>query len=184
LHRARPDGGGALGWLWTCLEDERQERLLVAEYPELAALFDFLGDVALAAHPADAPHDPLARCLLWSWAHDSPLGAGGTEMETDAEGADAWAAIRPLVEGAWGAPASDDVTLIAQRILAQFGLDEHAALHLPSLCACAGGEAERDRGGGGDRGGGAEPPRAPRPPSAARCSCAWLKAWSTPHSMS
>ncbi|HEX3270931.1 MAG TPA: hypothetical protein VHR15_09795, partial [Ktedonobacterales bacterium] len=122
---ARPQGE-TLAWLWNSLEDERQERLLVAAYPELAPIFDLLGDAMCFTQPSFAGAAPLARCLLWRWVHDRPLGVAGAAPDPDLEPDPAWEEVRRLVEEAWGASTSEDVVTIARSILARLGLSEDA----------------------------------------------------------
>jgi hypothetical protein len=143
-----------LHWLANALEDERQERLLAAEYPDLAPLFDLLGDATAATQPPFATAKPLARCLLWRWAHDHLLGEGADPSANPPGAADpapdpaldsVWEDVRPLVESAWRAPSSDAVVMIAREILARIGVKADApidAVGASSWCACAGGDHE------------------------------------------
>jgi hypothetical protein len=135
-----------LGWLWNGLEDERMERRQVDVYPELGALFDFLGDVVWLASPPAS--DLLSGCLLWRWEWDR--AAGDRRFTPPAHSGDAalWhGTVRPLVEAAWAAPTSDAVVDLARRILEALGIAPDAALFLDAaerptaVCACDAGDA-------------------------------------------
>jgi hypothetical protein len=131
-----------LAWLWNALEDERQERLQTAENPEFADLFAFLGD-AVWYHDALAT-DLLAGCLLWRWEHDR-LPSERKFRPANAAMQRIWdQEICPLVEQAWAASTSDDVTTLAHTILHRLHLPDDQPLprDLPeSLCNCGSGEA-------------------------------------------
>jgi len=134
-----------LGWLWNSLEDERMERLLSAQYPELIPTFEFVGDAVwrLTAQPTS---DLLAGCLVWRWEHDH---AEADRRFRPASAADQlrWTTqIQPLVERAWVAADSDQVTTLAQAILQALGLDEAGEPPTDSpadLCGCRGGDTHR-----------------------------------------
>ncbi|MFC6662497.1 hypothetical protein [Deinococcus multiflagellatus] len=110
---AKPSG--TLGELWNALEDERMERLMVEAYPELRLrhAFTFLGDVVSAGAQAKFEGTALEGCLFWRWEHDRVY----PRWQVDPAQAELWADVRPLVEAAWQARDSDQVTWIAQQIL-------------------------------------------------------------------
>ncbi len=129
-----------LGWLWNALEDERQERRQCRANPALAPLFELLGDAAWRENQPTA--DLLAGCLLWRWEHDHP--AKSRLFSPDPAEAACWEwQVRPLVEQAWEAATSEEVTELARQILSVLGRPEDAPLPagLPkSLCAGVIGE--------------------------------------------
>jgi hypothetical protein len=128
-----------LGHLWNCLEDERMERRQIAAHSVLVQTFDFLGDAVWCTQQPTA--DLLAGCLLWRWEWDR----ANTERKFCPADEDIvrWdEQIRPLVEAAWEAPSSDDVTELAQRILHLLGLPDDAPVpdDLPrQICRCGHG---------------------------------------------
>jgi hypothetical protein len=127
-----------LGWLWNALEDERLERLQEVANPELVTLFEFLGDAVWNTQQPTT--DLLAGCLLWRWEHDKPAD----ERKFHPTELAVWEQVRAMVEAAWQAPTSDDVTSIAADILQVLGRsdDEPVPDHFPTqICRCGGGHA-------------------------------------------
>ncbi|MFC3606138.1 vWA domain-containing protein [Deinococcus soli (ex Cha et al. 2016)] len=110
-----PKPPGSLGELWNALEDERMERLMARDYPELrlARAFTFLGDVVSARAQGKCDGSALEGCLFWRWEHDR-LNPRWSVREEDRE---LWADVRPLVEASWRAKDSEQVTWIARVIL-------------------------------------------------------------------
>jgi hypothetical protein len=146
-HSGTKPSGQTLAWLWNALEDERQERLQALAHPELCDLFDFLGDTVW--YGTESTDRLLDGCLLWRWEHDRPAHERKFRPSTP-EDAELWQSrVRPLVERAWAADTSEQVTAIARQILQVLGLPDDAPLpeHLPpSLCASgAGGAGEAGR---------------------------------------
>jgi len=134
-----------LGWLWNSLEDERMERLLSAQYPELLPVFEFVGDVVwrLTSRPTG---DLLAGCLLWRWEHDHVAVDRRFHPASQADQIRWSTQIQPLVEQAWMARDSDQVTVFARTILQVLGLDEEGEPPPDSpadLCGCGGGDTHR-----------------------------------------
>lgn len=131
-----------LGWLWNALEDERIERLLAAAYPQMKASFEFLNDAVW--YRATPTQNLLAGCLLWRWECDRVPDDRKFYPATP-EDLNKWSEeIRPLVEKAWIAETSDEVTEIARAILQRLGIPEDASLgnDLP-VCPCGGTHGER-----------------------------------------
>jgi hypothetical protein len=131
---------GTLGWLWNVLEDARQERLMALAVPEDRERFERLGDAAwLGCEPTS---DLLAWCLLWRWEATHVPGspqAAQSKMEYTHADWQLWElAIRPLVERAWAASSSDDVTAIAEAILDLLGRDADAAPPALGWCVAHG----------------------------------------------
>lgn len=157
-HSGSKPAATQLGWLWNALEDERQERLQQLANPDLEQLFQFLGDAIWRENAPTA--DLLASCLLWRWEHDRPVSqrrfrpAPADQARWDQE-------VRPLVERAWGAATSDEVTELAQQILQILGLPEDAPLP-PTLpfSGCVGVSGQR---GPGDAPDGSPVSRQPAP---------------------
>jgi hypothetical protein len=146
-----------LGWLWNSLEDERQERRQIAAHPPLAHTFDFLGDAVWVTQTSTT--DLLAGCLLWRWEWDRALHERRFQP-TDEQRAFWEEQIRPLVEAAWQAPTSDDVTTLARQILELLDLSIDAPLpdNLPrQICRCGHGHTPQTGGAAGSAG------SAPRP---------------------
>ena len=122
-HSGEKPTASTLGWLWNALEDERQERRQWRATPELEPLFALLGDAAWRENQPTT--DLLAGCLLWRWEEDH--GASQRLFRPDPVAAKRWTReIRPLVEAAWEAATSDEVTQLAREILARLGLPEDA----------------------------------------------------------
>lgn len=106
-----------LGQLWNALEDERMERLMIQTYPELDAAFAYFGDAV-----ADSVRDTwkgttLEGCLAMRFEHDRAQPAWTSANPEE------WADVWPLVQAAWRARDSDQVTWIAQCILDLLGLN-------------------------------------------------------------
>lgn len=126
-----------LGQLWNALEDERMERLMVALYPELEQAFEFLGDTVAESVRDAWQGDSLEGCLAMRFEHDRAR-PGWVSANPDE-----WADVWPLVQAAWGARSSDQVTWIAGCILDILGLnasDDEVALPLPLSADGAGSE--------------------------------------------
>jgi hypothetical protein len=145
-HSGAKPSAPLLGWLWNCLEDERQERRQIAAHAPLAQTFDFLGDVVWAAQMPT--QDLLAGCLVWRWEWDhAPDQRRFTPTDEDRE---RWEhQVRPLVEAAWQAATSDDVTALAQHILDLLALPSDAPVpdDLPrQICRCGHGHVPETGG--------------------------------------
>lgn len=142
-HSGEKPAAPLLGQLWNALEDEREERRQCRANPDLVPLFDLLGDAA--ARESKPTADLLAGCLLWRWEHDHAPDQRRFRPNSVDEAR--WEqAIRPLVERAWEAATSDEVTLLSRQILAILGLSEDAPIpaDLPrSICAGAGGQRRK-----------------------------------------
>jgi hypothetical protein len=121
-------GEGAVRALANSLEDERVERCMVGNNPQLAPLFDFAGDLAWAESSplplVDSPWPVLGACLLWRWEHDLELPQGASRIQLTPTNQEMWDHIRPWVEAAWMAETSDQVVVTARRILAYLGIPE------------------------------------------------------------
>lgn len=131
-----------LGWLFNAVEDERIERRLAAMSAEIAARFDFLGDLAL--DDEKPTHDLLAGCLLHRWQHDRPPELHKFTPASDDDRILWEQEIVPLVEAAWAAETASEALAVARRILQRLNLPEDAPLtaDLPiPLCGCQGSEA-------------------------------------------
>lgn len=109
---------GLLGQIWNALEDERIERLISQDHPDLEAAFTHLGDTLLTNREQDNPPTALEGCLLWRWLHDR--GAG----EWSCSEPQAWELVRPLVEAAWEAGSSEEVVSLSRRILDLLGVPQ------------------------------------------------------------
>ena len=108
----------------------------------------------------------LVRQPLWCWEHDH--AASRRLFRPDPAEQPRWEwEIRPLVERAWAADTSEEVTELARQILALLGLPEDAPLpaSLPRGF-CAGVAGERLPGDAPD--GQPEPSQAPEPPDGAQ----------------
>jgi hypothetical protein len=110
----------ALGCLWNTIEDERIERKMTAQHPQLKAVFTSVGDIHLQQlvnedRPEALCDAPLLDwCLTWRWGHDHPLF-------NDRPADPLWKEIRPVLEAAWDAPCSEDVIEAARVILDLLG---------------------------------------------------------------
>jgi len=138
---------GLLGDLWNALEDERIERLMVMDHPELVAPFTLLGDLFAASARRSFKGDALEGCLCWRWCWDQP-----SPMWRSAD--NRWEQVKPLVERAWEAGSSAEVVAIARAILALLELPEQAASdprfeHLSADGGDGAGEADQGATGGG-----------------------------------
>ncbi|ABW35038.1 Zn-dependent peptidase (plasmid) [Deinococcus geothermalis DSM 11300] len=149
---------GTLGELWNALEDERMERLMARAYPELrlAQAFTFLGDVASARAQEKFTGSALEGCLFWRWEHDRLA----PRWQVNEQDADLWEDVRPLVEAAWQARDSNQVTWIARQILGLVRAQQQEQLQAPDTGAPQPGngsdgdnrdpeEQERECGSGG-----------------------------------
>lgn len=167
-----------LGWLWNALEDARIERLMAGRHDHLEAIFALLGDVMLSETDTErrkrlerkqaaearirdglepAPLDVLQACLRWRWleGHADPVGSSGYHPYMPLPRA-AFGRLRPLVEQAWDAASSGEVTRIARAILATFGIPEDAevpgsleAFDLPGGASPGGTATRAEEVGGG-----------------------------------
>jgi hypothetical protein len=123
-HSGTKPPGTTIGWLWNALEDERQERLQALAHPELGDLFDFLGDAVW--YGTESTDRLLDGCLLWRWEHDRPAHERKFRPSTPGD-VELWQQrVCPLVEQAWTADTSEQVTTIARQILQVLGLPEDA----------------------------------------------------------
>jgi len=132
--------GKLKSWLTVqALEDERIERLMASEFPEAAPHFTLLGDVFSEAGRAQW----TGSTLEGRWEHDRPGGSRWRSARPDE-----WARVLPLVEAAWAAPDSDEVTRLAQQILdmlAESGADEpEVPKGLPQPSASGANADQRD----------------------------------------
>ncbi|ASN83220.1 vWA domain-containing protein [Deinococcus ficus] len=95
--------------IWNSMEDERMERLMAEQYPELTSLFTYLGDVVSAMGRDRWNFSAHEGVLIWRFEHDrsTPL------WQPSAEQAALWDQVRPLVEAAWTAPSSGVVSDLA-----------------------------------------------------------------------
>ena len=119
---------GLLGDCVNQLEDERIERLQLADY-DVQREFDYLGDYFLLEGECKGYRfTPLEGVLLWRWQHDFPETVWHCDDER-------WADVRPLVEAAWLAENTDQVTAIARWIFKLLDLPEDA----PADPTCAPG---------------------------------------------
>lgn len=106
-----------LGWLWNALEDERMERLMAREFPELTSCFTLLGDLVAEEQRPSWDGSALEGCLFWRFTHDQRA----RQWQPRRQDAELWLDVRPLVEAAWSAPDSERVRWIAQVILDLLG---------------------------------------------------------------
>jgi hypothetical protein len=113
---------GLLGDLWNALEDERSERLMVRDHADLEPIFTMMGDVfaTKAQASGDMNGQTLEGVLYWRWCHDQPQPLWQAYNQTQ------WERIRLLIEAAWQASDSEEVTLIAKTILRVLGIPEDA----------------------------------------------------------
>ena len=135
-----PKPPGTLGELWNALEDERMERLMARAYPELrlAQAFTFLGDVVSARAQEKFTGSALEGCLFWRWEHDRLQ----PRWQVNEQDADLWEDVRPLVEAAWHARDSDQVTWIARQILGLIRAQQQEQLQAPDTGAPQPGNGE------------------------------------------
>ena len=109
-----------LGWLWNALEDRRIERLLTQAYPHFQSSLEFLNDTVW--YYTEKTEDILSGCLLWGWEHHLPTNQ--RKFQPTSEQFELWEQkIKPLVEQAWVASHSDEVTIIATKILHLLGIN-------------------------------------------------------------
>lgn len=120
-----------LGWLWNALEDRRIERLLVKAYPQFKSSLEFINDTVW--YYSETTQDILAGCLFWGW--ENHLSANQRKFNPAFGLVELWEEqIKPLVEQAWEAANSDEVTEIAIKILQILGNDfEQDISHLPMV---------------------------------------------------
>ena len=111
-----------LGQLWNALEDERMERLMAERFPELEEWFSFLGDTVLVQHMPTSKL--LSGCLLHRWEHDRN---DQKRFQPCPDQLGLWQQVKALVEVAWRAENSDQVTNLAREILALLGEAEDGA---------------------------------------------------------
>lgn len=147
----KPDG--LLGQIWNSLEDERIERLIAQDHPDLESAFTHIGDTMLTNRKTQDPPSALEGCLLWRWLHDREPGEWACREPA------AWERVKPLVEAAWVAGSSEEVVSLSRRILDLLGVPQDApALNDDELL----GEPSATGGGEADEGGEeVEAPEAP-----------------------
>ena len=140
---ARPEQQ-ALGHLWNSIEDERIERKMTAQHPQLKAVFTTVGDIHLQQlvnedRPEALGDAPLLDwCLTWRWGHDHPLF-------NDRPADPLWKEIRPILEAAWDAPCSEDVIEAARTILELLGVpQEEQQPPDPRVTATGGDSPQRE----------------------------------------
>ena len=168
-----------LGWLWNALEDERMERLTAGVYDELLPIFDCMGDVMLtetreeqkqresaqvkaAKRARDGkqpePRTILQTCLQWRWLWDHARAGGTPEYHPYLiVPKSVFSELRPLIEAAWTADSSDEVTEVARKILAKYDIPEGRELpeglevgDVPGGQAPAGGTPQDPGGDAGE----------------------------------
>lgn len=139
---------GLLGDVWNSLEDERIERLMCQDHEDLEPTFTMLGDLfaAQAQRSGDMRGETIEGVLYWRWCHDQehPLWQATKQ--------DQWECVRLLVEAAWSAPDSEEVTLIAKIILRVLRIPEDAPSDPKFVwltAAGSGDEATQTSNGGG-----------------------------------
>lgn len=116
-HSSRNTNRTALEhYVWNCLEDERMERLMAAEYPQLAAMFTYVGDIIAELGRAKITGKVTEGVLFWRFDHDRPEDQ--RVWKPAADRAALWAEVRPLVEEAWTTPDAEHVDVLARQIIA------------------------------------------------------------------
>lgn len=109
-HR-KPEG--KVGRIWNCIEDERMERLMAAEYPELQVAFTFLGDIVCEIHRPKWSHTAMEGVLVWRFEHDRLT----PRWQPRKEDRSIWdTEIRPRVEAGWVADNSQEVERLSREI--------------------------------------------------------------------
>jgi len=104
--------------LWNCIEDERMERLMVQEYPELAEGFTFIGDIISRSKMELWDGSAHEGVLFWRFEHDRAVPLWTPRPDQ----AQLWEDIRPLVEAGWEASNSDVVADLAWEIARRLNL--------------------------------------------------------------
>ena len=136
---AKP-GETQLGSLWNRIEDERIERKMSARHPDLKEAFDTVGDIhlQLAVNSGALVNSSLLEwCLVWRWGHDHPLFNDRPEDPR-------WAQVQPLLEAAWDAETSEQVTQAARDILALLNVPEDEPKQDGQVSASGGGSKQRE----------------------------------------
>jgi Mg-chelatase subunit ChlD len=138
-HHSAPLPGGLLGQLVNTIEDERMERLMVRDFPNLRDLFILAADADAARSVAGngLGGDVLRGCLLHRFTHHHPVWA----YQPDQADAVHWPAVRAILEDAWNAPTFDAVVEASRRILALLNLPE-AMPARPDLAAFLDGQGQ------------------------------------------
>ena len=123
-----PTRGSTHGWLINALEDERIERLTAAYYAPANRDFAELGRRMWLdgwKPVVDRATALLNACLFARWDHERPADAPSRIVLSDPADLALWGSrIFPLVEGAWTAPDTATVAVIAQEILQLIGLPD------------------------------------------------------------
>ncbi len=135
----------ALGWVWNALEDERMERLMAREFPEVDAAFTLMGDVVAEEQRPGWDGSVLEGCLFWRFTHDRPEAE---RWRPAPEHAEVWMDVRPLVEASWAARNSEEVRWIARMILALVNAEQSEAKSTPQEPPTAGEGQDRNGPGG------------------------------------
>lgn len=119
---------GQIGQIWNCIEDERIERLMAAEYPELLPVFAFLGDVVTEAQSEHWDYSIKEGLLAWRFEHDRV----DPRWKPQAQSCTLWnEEILPRLEAGWAAPDSEVVTELATEIYELLTENEDSAQTTP-----------------------------------------------------
>lgn len=104
---------GKIGRIWNCIEDERIERLMAAEFPELKVAFTFLGDIVNEQHRPKWSYTAMEGVLVWRFEHDRTT----PRWQPRKADRDLWYdEILPRLEEGWLAPNSHEVERLAREI--------------------------------------------------------------------
>ena len=104
---------GKVGRIWNCIEDERIERLMAAEFPELKVAFTFLGDIVNEQHRPKWSYTAMEGLLVWRFEHDRTT----PRWQPRKADRDLWFdEILPRLEQGWQAPDSNEVERLAREI--------------------------------------------------------------------
>ena len=104
---------GKIGRIWNCIEDERIERLMAAEFPELKVAFTFLGDIVNEQHRPKWSYTAMEGVLVWRFEHDRTT----PRWQPRKADRDLWYdEILPRLEEGWMAADSHEVERLAREI--------------------------------------------------------------------
>jgi hypothetical protein len=114
--------GSILKQLVNMLEDERIERCMRILYPGISVAFNVLGDRMLLQQGNLVDLNPgrqaVLCCLIWRWAHSRwGIESFPSRLMMSHKGHELWNLVRPLVEQAWDARSTDEVQVLAKKIL-------------------------------------------------------------------